>query len=60
MEEATQTALKELQSQGIQGHQVTPFLLKRIQELTGGESLAANIALIKHNAKVGAQISVAL
>ena len=49
-----------MHSKGIQGHQVTPFLLKRIQELTGGESLSANIALIKHNAKIGAQIAVAL
>ena len=40
--------------------QVTPFLLQRIQELTGGKSLQANIALIKHNAAVGAQIAAAL
>lgn len=39
--------------------QVTPFLLKRVTELTGGASLAANIKLIKHNAAVGAQIAVA-
>jgi hypothetical protein len=39
---------------------VTPFLLKRVAELTGGASLRANIALIKHNAAVGAQIAVAL
>lgn len=40
--------------------QVTPFLLKRVTELTGGASLAANIALIKHNAAVGAAIAVEL
>ena len=39
---------------------MTPFLLQQIQELTGGRSLAANIALVKHNAAVGAQIAVAL
>jgi pseudouridine-5'-phosphate glycosidase len=33
---------------------VTPFLLARIKELTGGRSLATNIALVKHNALVGA------
>ena len=38
---------------------MTPFLLKRVTELTGGASLAANIKLIKHNAAVGAQIAVA-
>ena len=37
---------------------VTPFLLKYIAEHTNGESLEANIALIKHNAKVGAEIAV--
>ena len=40
--------------------QVTPFLLKRVQELTGGKSLVANIALVKNNAAVGAQIAAAL
>ncbi len=40
--------------------QVTPFLLKRVTELTGGASLAANIVLIKHNAAVGAAIAVEL
>jgi hypothetical protein len=40
--------------------QVTPFLLKRVDELSGGRSLTANIALIKHNAHVGAQIASAL
>ena len=34
----------------ISGRDITPFLLKRIAELTGGESLKANIALIKNNA----------
>jgi hypothetical protein len=40
--------------------QVTPFLLKRVTELTGGASLAANIVLIKHNAAIGAAIAVEL
>ena len=44
----------------MQGSEITPFLLGRIKELTGGESLKANIALIKNNAAVGAQIASAL
>ena len=53
-------ALAEANRQGISGKRVTPFLLNRIKQLTGGRSLTANIALVKHNAVVGAQISVAL
>ena len=60
IEQSTQQALEEMQADGIQGHQITPFLLKRIQELTGGDSLSANIALIKNNAAVGSKIAVAL
>ena len=39
---------------------MTPFLLARIKELTGGRSLTTNIALVKHNALVGARLAVAL
>lgn len=39
--------------------QVTPFLLERIRDLTGGRSLQANILLVKNNAAVGAQIAAA-
>ena len=46
--------------QGIAGKAVTPFLLARIAALSGGRSLAANIALVKHNAEVGARLAVAL
>jgi len=56
----TQQALAEAQAQGITGKAVTPFLLARIQALTGGRSLATNIALVKHNAQVGAQLALAL
>jgi len=42
----------------ISGKNVTPFILQYIAEHTKGESLEANIALIKHNAKVGTEISV--
>lgn len=53
-------ALGEAVRQGIAGKRVTPFLLDRIKQLTGGRSLAANIALVKHNATVGARIALAL
>jgi len=53
-------ALQEADSQNVAGKQVTPFLLARIKELTGGRSLATNIALVKHNALVGARLAVAL
>jgi pseudouridine-5'-phosphate glycosidase len=56
----TAQALAEAQRQGITGKAVTPFLLARIQALTGGRSLASNIALVKHNAAVGARLAVAL
>jgi pseudouridine-5'-phosphate glycosidase len=53
-------ALGDADAQGVKGKAVTPFLLGRIKELTGGRSLATNIALVKHNALVGAQLAVAL
>lgn len=56
----TEAALAEAQQQGITGKAVTPFLLARIKALTGGRSLATNIALVKHNAEVGARLALAL
>jgi pseudouridine-5'-phosphate glycosidase len=56
----TQQALAEAAQQGITGKAVTPFLLARIKALTGGRSLATNIALVKHNAEVGARLAIAL
>jgi pseudouridine-5'-phosphate glycosidase len=53
-------ALNEAGQGGVKGKAVTPFLLARIKELTGGRSLATNIALVKHNALVGARLAVAL
>jgi pseudouridine-5'-phosphate glycosidase len=54
------SALQQCSAQGIQGKAVTPYLLKTIVEKTSGQSLIANIALVKHNAKVGAQLAVAM
>jgi pseudouridine-5'-phosphate glycosidase len=56
----TEQALREAGQQGVTGKKVTPFLLARIKELTGGRSLATNIALVEHNALVGARLAVAL
>jgi len=56
----TEQALQEAEQQGISGKKVTPFLLARIKELTEGRSLATNIALVEHNALIGARLAVAL
>jgi len=53
-------ALAEAKEIQIGGKQVTPFLLGKVKELTEGKSLAANIALVKNNARVGAQIACSL
>lgn len=50
-------ALAEAEAQGIAAKAVTPFLLRRIFELTGGRSLTANIALVLNNAKFAASLS---
>jgi pseudouridylate synthase len=52
-------AIAEAESQGIHGKQVTPFLLKRLAEITEGKSLKANIALVMNNARVAADLAVA-
>ncbi|MGZ8295353.1 MAG: pseudouridine-5'-phosphate glycosidase [Telluria sp.] len=56
----TEQALDEADKRGVSGKAVTPFLLARIKELTEGRSLMTNIALVKHNAKVGAELAAAL
>jgi len=56
---ATEQALDDAAAQGVEGKALTPFLLKHIAEATEGRSLAANVALVKHNALVGARIAVA-
>ena len=53
-------ALAEAKAQHIHGNAVTPFLLSRLSQETGGASLQANIALLKNNAVVAAQIAAAL
>jgi len=53
-------AVAEAKAQGIAKKEATPFLLKRVVELTDGKSLEANIALIRNNAVLAAQAAVAL
>jgi pseudouridylate synthase len=55
-----QQALREAEQQHVRGAAVTPFLLSRVSELSGGASLHANLALLTNNARVAAQISKAL
>jgi len=52
-------AVAEADQRGITGAAITPFLLGRIVELSDGDSLRANIALVKNNAKLGAAVAVA-
>lgn len=56
----TEQALLEASNGGVTGKAVTPFLLSRIKQLTEGRSLMTNIALVKHNALVGAELAVAM
>ena len=53
-------AVREAEAAGIAHKALTPFLLDRVKALTGGRSLAANIALVKNNAALGASIAVLL
>ena len=59
IEEAIAKSLKEASEKGIDGKAVTPFLLERISQLTDGESLKTNIALVCNNALLGARIASA-
>ncbi len=55
-EDAIAEALKEAARENITGKPLTPFLLDRVAEITGGDSLEANVALIENNARLGARI----
>ncbi|RIY03605.1 pseudouridine-5'-phosphate glycosidase [Aureimonas flava] len=54
-----EAALADAEGAGTRGKDVTPFLLRRIFELSGGRSLEANIALVRSNARLAARIAVA-
>ena len=57
---AINQALAEMEEQGVAGKESTPFLLARVAELTGGDSLASNIQLVYNNARLAAEIAAAL
>lgn len=57
MEPLVEKAIREAQEKGIHGKEVTPYLLQRIAELSGGKSLRANLALLLNNARLAAQVA---
>ena len=57
---AIDKAIREMDAAGVHGKQCTPFLLAKVKDLTGGDSLAANIQLVLNNARLAAQTAVAL
>ena len=60
IEKAINQALREMDEAGIHGKQCTPFLLAKVKDLTGGESLASNIQLVLNNARLAAKTAKAL
>ncbi len=57
---AINDAVKEAEAKGIKGKESTPFLLAKVKEITGGDSLESNIQLVYNNAMLGAQLAVEL
>jgi pseudouridine-5'-phosphate glycosidase len=53
-------AQKEAEAAGVSGKAVTPYLLQRLYELTGGRTLETNVALVLNNARLAARIARAL
>ncbi|KAJ3300446.1 hypothetical protein HK104_000504 [Borealophlyctis nickersoniae] len=60
IEGAVVSAVMEAEKKSIRGKDITPFLLDHVKRITGGDSLKANIALVKNNARIGSRIAVAL
>ena len=60
IDKAIDTALAEAKEQGIHGKAVTPFLLAKVKDLTGGDSLDSNIQLVYNNARLAAKTAAAL
>jgi len=59
VERAIATALVDADARGVTGKAVTPFLLERVNALTGGDTLDSNVALVRNNARLAARIAVA-
>lgn len=57
---AIDQAVETAAAAGVRGKELTPYIIGKVAELTGGESVKANLALLKHNAAVAAEIAVAL
>ena len=57
---AIDQAVADCNSLGMRGKETTPYLLARVKELTGGESLESNIQLVLNNARLGAAVARAL
>ena len=57
VEQWIESALSEVRRAGLRGQSVTPFLLTRLRELSGGRTLTTNIALIEHNAATAAALA---
>jgi len=60
IDQAIGVALADAHARGVRGGALTPFLLSRVAQLSGGSALAANCSLVVHNAGVGARIAVAM
>ncbi len=60
IQKAIDEALHQADKEGISGKDITPYLLAKVNELTEGKSLEANLHLVYNNAKVGSQVAVAL
>ena len=60
IDKAIEQALAEAKAQGIHGKETTPFLLAKVKDLTGGDSLESNIQLVYNNAVLGAKTACAL
>jgi pseudouridine-5'-phosphate glycosidase len=57
---AIEEALKQAEAEGVKGKETTPYLLAKVKELTGGDSLDSNIQLVYNNARLGAELAVEL
>jgi sugar/nucleoside kinase (ribokinase family) len=60
VERAIQQALADAENQNIHGQALTPFVLKEVARQTSGDSLRSNMALVRNNARIGAEIAIAI
>ena len=60
IEPIIERSLREAETNGLRSGEITPFLLRRIQEITDGDALRANLALLENNTRVAAEIARAL